>query len=652
MADNNSDALAEMRERYDRAREYWDPVFDRAREDIKFVAVPGNQWPEDLRTRRGKNRHCYEFPKLRGQVQQIINEQKQTRPNIRIRGAEESDRGLADIMRGIIYNIASVSNADNARDIAYENAVRGGIGFYRVTTDYANQDDFNLDIQIRPIRNFCGAYCDPAAVEIDRRDALFWFVPESIPESEFERKYPGASLTDFYADVTCHSWRDAGRVMVAEYWYKKPYKKTILQLRNGEVVEDKDGIREQLAAEIIRERVIDCHKVYSVLTNGHEFLTEPVEFPCKHIPIIPVFGNIDCIDGEDEISGAVRFAKDAQRLHNVHRTAMIEAIAKAPKAPFVARRGDIGQFKSMWDNANSEDYPVLYVEDKAQIMPQRTSQAEVPVALIQAAQIDNEDMKAATGVPDAAMGLRSNEASGAAQRERKLQSATATYNYLDNLLKAMKFEAEILLELIPNIYDTPRVVRTLGPDGGEKWTQLYRQVVDPETGQEITLNDIGKGKYDAVIDIGPTYATQRMEAAEMYANMAGQLGSAMPPLTAFLAYMVAKNTDAPEMEEADAVMRKILMNAGVPLEPKDGDQPPPQPQPNPKDIASAEKDKAQAAKYQADTEAQQLANMENAARIGMQFGELGFEPMPMDPPQQQGGFGMPPGGPMPGSFTG
>ena len=116
----------------------------------------------------------------------------------------------------------------------------------------------------------------------------------------------------------------------------------------------------------------------------------------------------------------------------------------------------------------------------------------------------------------------------------------------------------------------------------------------------------------------------------MYANMAGQLGSAMPPLTAFLAYMVAKNTDAPEMEEADAVMRKILISAGVPLEPKDGDDPPAQPQPNPKDIASAEKDKAAAGKIQAETEGLQIDNMMRATEVGIAFGQMGIQPQGAD----------------------
>ncbi|WP_411393593.1 hypothetical protein [Xylella fastidiosa] len=42
--------------------------------------------------------------------------------------------------------------------------------------------------------------------------------------------------------------------------------------------------------------------------------------------------------------------------------------------------------------------------------------------------------------------------------------------------------------------DTPRAVRVLGEDGGEKWKQLYQQVPDPTTGQAGHLNDIRQGK--------------------------------------------------------------------------------------------------------------------------------------------------------------
>ncbi|MGL4275186.1 MAG: hypothetical protein ACRCTO_23125, partial [Pseudomonas paracarnis] len=79
MTKRTKDQLAEMRERYSRACDYWSTGYDKAVDDIKFVTIPGCQWNDDLKRRR-KGRHLYEFPKLRMLAQQIINEQKQARP--------------------------------------------------------------------------------------------------------------------------------------------------------------------------------------------------------------------------------------------------------------------------------------------------------------------------------------------------------------------------------------------------------------------------------------------------------------------------------------------------------------------------------------------------------------------------------------------
>lgn len=614
----DTDQLTEMRKQYVRARDASVELYDMAREDIRFVVVPGNQWDAKLKARRGE-RPCYEFPKLSGHTRQVINEMKQARPQGKVRGVEDGDRALAELMQGLCRNIESVSNAEQAYDIGFEPAVQGGMGAWRIVTDYFNQDDFDQDIRIKPIRNPFSVKFDPAAVEIDRRDGNFCFVEELIPTEEFERKYPDAKLQDFDDDHDCRDWREAGQVRIAEYWYKRPMQRELWALSDGavvyadEVVVGEQGLIDG-GIQIVKRRMVDTHKVFMRLTNGHEFLTEEHEFPSKYIPIIPCWGNIQNVDGADYWQGMVRPSKDQQRLHNVHRTATVEAVAKAPKAPFIVKMKWIQKYLPYWNTANAEDRPFLPVDDEApdDYAPQRTRQAEVPDALIQLAGMDNDDMKAATGQYDASLGARSNETSGIAIGQRKQQGATATYNYIDNLTYAIRYTYEILVDMIPRVYDTPRVVRVLGEDGGEEWKQLYQQVQDPRTGQMVTLNDISKGKYDVAVTVGPSFATQRMEAVANYADMAGQIGNAFPPLAAILAYQVVKNTDLPGSEEVDKAMRKLLVAQGL-LEPEEGEEPPPPPQQPPPDprmeaqvkklLADAEKSAASAAKTQAEAQA-------------------------------------------------
>lgn len=608
MSVKDSDALSEMLDRYERASEACADLYDKARDDIKFVSVPGNQWDAKLKARRA-DRPCYEFPKLQAHVRQVVNEMRQTRPMGKVRGMEESDTGLAEIMNGLAMNILDASNADLAHDIAFESAVKGGMGVWRITTDYADDDSFDQCIWVQPIRNFAAVKFDQAAVAIDRRDARFVFVEEFVSESEFTRKYPKADLRDFDGDSRTKAWRDSGRVRIAEYWYKKPVKRTLLALSNGEIVwEDETDMAALEAAQIkvTSERLVDSHKVYSRLTNGADWLTEPQEFPSKFIPIIPVWGEIENIDGEDHWMGIVRSSKDQQRLHNVHRTAVIEAVAKAPKAPFITKLSWIKGFEAFWNKANSEDRPYLPISEEAQGVPSRAAQAEVPTALIQLANMDNDDIKAATGIFNPSLGLQGNETSGAAIQQRKIQSQVSTFNYIDNLSRAIHLEYEILIDMIPRVYDTQRVVRVLGQDGGQKWVQLYQQVQDPDTGQTLTLNDVSKGRYDVTITVGPGYATQRQEAVTAFAQLVGQVGSSFPPLGELLSYMVVKNLDLPGNEEVSEAVRRILVNQGL-LQPQQGDQPPSQQQgPNPMQ-------QAQMAKMQADVQLQQAKAQREAA---------------------------------------
>ncbi|KMM77075.1 hypothetical protein ACP93_02620 [Xanthomonas sp. NCPPB 1128] len=625
MADRtDNDALAEMRKRYDRATEACSKLYDAAREDERFVTIPGEQWDKQLKARR-RNRPTYEFPKLYPHIRDVVNEMRQGRPQGKVRPSEESDTGLAEIMQGICRNIESVSNADRAYDIAYEKALKGGFGVWRICTDYINDDDFEQDICIKAVRNPYAVKFDAAAQEIDRRDANFAFVEELIPEADYERQWPDVPLADFEGDAAHDQskWREAGKVRIVEYWYKEPKKRELWALSSGAVVfADEAGLDEDELAlaglQILRRRTVDSHVVKVRLSNGSQWLTEPQVFPSKYIGLVPVWGNIDNIDGEDYWQGMVRANKDQQRLHNVHRTAAIEAVAKSPKAPFILRMKDIKGYENFWKAANSEDFPYLPLADAATDIPKRSQQAEIPAALLQLAAMDNEDIKASTGRYNASLGATSNETSGRAINARKLQGAVATFNYLDNLGYAIQYTYEILVDMIPRVYDTQRVVRVLGADGGEKWKTLYQEVVDPETGQTIVLNDIRKGKYDVTITVGPSFATQRMEAVDAFTQMLGQMGPGLPPpIAALMAYTAIKNMDLPGSEELDEAFRKILVEQGV-IPPKDGEEPPKPQQPDPKVQAEAGKTAAQAQLAQAQAEGQQLENLTIAQQLQLQ----------------------------------
>jgi hypothetical protein len=560
--------MNEMRTRFELSIEADSENRVRSLDDVRFVSVQGEQWDE-YQKRKRKTRPCYEFNRLRQHIRQVTGDQRQNRPQIKLRAVEQGDKETADIMQGLIRNIESISNADKAYDTAFEWAVTGGYGVWRLKTEYNTNDSFEQDIKIQEVTNPFSVYFDPSAQEFDRRDAQYAFVITRMGKDEFKQKYPNDELIDYTgANYDIQHWIDDASVTLCEYWYKQYEDKNLLLLSNGNTVYE-DEIPDRMVLEangitVLKERKVEVPKVKMALLTG-EGVIEEANWAGRFIPIVPVYGDIVDIDGEFHYSGMVRFGKDAQRVYNYHRTTMIETIANAPKVPYLVTPEQIKGFEGLWKSANAENMPFLpYNPDpRAGGMPQRSGGVEIPQALITASQYDAEDIKAVTGQFDASMGAGGNETSGRAILARQREGDTATYSYIDNLSRAIRYTGEILVDLIPKIYDTERVVRILGIDGGEKWVEINKIQLDQMTGQQIITNDITSGKYDVSVNVGASYNTQRQEASEALLEMMGN-----PMLAPVVADLLAKNLDIPNSDELEKRLRKIGIKSGV-IEPSE-----------------------------------------------------------------------------------
>ena len=179
--------------------------------------------------------------------------------------------------------------------------------------------------------------------------------------------------------------------------------------------------------------------------------------------------------------------------------------------------------------------------------------------------MSGDELKATSGIFDASLGQKSNETTGIAIRARQAQGEIATFNYPDNMAKGIKRTWEIMIDLIPKIYDTERSVRILGKDGAEKYMKVNS--VDPETGQP--MNDLSRGKYDVVVTVGPGFATQRQEAVEAYTS----IGQSNPLLWQAAPDLIFKAMDLPY---ADQIAERMKLMLPPQLQQMDGKDVPPE----------------------------------------------------------------------------
>jgi hypothetical protein len=177
--------------------------------------------------------------------------------------------------------------------------------------------------------------------------------------------------------------------------------------------------------------------------------------------------------------------------------------------------------------------------------PTRMGTAEVPVALIQESQMAAEEINMVTGVYQADLGAPNQASSGVQEGLRQQAGHIATFNYQDNQAAAIERTWELLVNLIPKVYDSERSLRILGQDDKEAYVRINTSGVDPETGKPIPTHDLTHGKYDVTITVGPSFTTKRQEAAETYQ---GLLQSA-PDMFPIIGDLIFKSMDLPYSEE-------------------------------------------------------------------------------------------------------
>lgn len=642
-----------VKEARDRIQEAWDHDRDNRNEaatDLAMLAGIGH-WPEEARTAR-KNRPMLTINRLPQFVRQVTNSIRQSDLSIKAQPVDSGpDTMLAKIYNGLLKQIQYRSSAEHVYACAVESQAACGIGWFRVLTEYAD-DCFDQEIRIKRIHNPMSVYCDPAAIEPDRSDAKWIIVTDMIPREAFKNKYPKAAEVPVDApdeNSPVMWWGTQESVRIAEYWRKVPVKRRIAQLQTGEILDITEmGEAEAGMIGIVRTREVMSHKVEQYVVSGSDVLSQS-EWAGKHIPIVPVIGAEVPVKDRIYRYGVVRFAREPQQLYNYYRSAVAEAIALAPKAPYLATAKQVEKYKAMWDQANTSSRPYLLFDPDPQapgVAPKRELPPDMPVALFQEAQVAAEDMKATTGIYDAGLGARSNETSGRAILAREQQGDTANYHFADNFRRSLEHAGRILLDLIPKIYDNERAIRIAGDNAGEEEELVPINVeMMGQNGQPVIYNDLSAAKFDIRVTVGPNFASKRQEASEAMMEFVRVYPDAAP----FVADLMVKNMDWPGAED---IAKRL--KAMVPPQALQNPDAPPPPPPDPLDdpvieadvslkVAQARKAHADAQKVETDTAAiahgvVTLPLPDAAMMLGNQQ-----QPMPQMPIDQQGA---PPLGPI------
>lgn len=496
-------------------------------EDLQFKC--GIQWRQtDLAQREAQGRPCLTINRVPGFVSHVVNNMRQSRPEIKVDPiADGADEEIAEVRQGIIRHIELVSRAEIAYDTAFDNLCTIGLGYVRVVDTWSDLKSMDKDLRIEWLPNSFSVYEDGAAYKPDWSDGEYKFVVEDISLQEFRRRFgkdkSPVSLNEFTSiGDSSKYWLIGNKIRIAEYFHIEEEDDVLCEFEDGST-EYASLLSADKLDECVATRPAKVPTVFWTLMYGLGILKQQ-KWPGRYIPIIPFIGNQVELDGERIVTGMVRYAKEAQRMFNYMYSCFVEGCALAPKSPFVAEYSQIEDFRETWQTANTS--PTSYLPYKAktidgQLVPApHREQAEPPIqAFVEGLKLADENLKSVFRIFDASLGQRGPQESGLAINSRKIESDLATYDWIDNFTRGLRFLGIVLDDLLPHYYNRPgRIVQVLQEDLTLNPTVINKLHNDPDGIAKIY--DLSKGRFAITISTGPGVATKRQDAAKSMVEIA------------------------------------------------------------------------------------------------------------------------------------
>lgn len=538
-------------------------------DDARFVI--GKQWDIDTERRRlNAKKPVMTINRLPAYVAQIMGNRLLNETVIKVIPDEGGTKEKARVRQGLIRSIEKHSRADLAYDTALQNSLVGGLGNFALDHQYAKYDVFYQDLKITRIPDPIAVVWDHLSIEPSGRDATHVYVEERMSRKAFRNAYPWASMgefggdTTYLAQLTATGWYTVDTVRVVKFYRLLHEERTVI-LRNdtGKVV-DVTGQDPKEYAQFVAvhpetgeryERTALRPYVEIYKLSATDILEGPSRLNCSRVPVFRVPGWEVFIGDERHRWGMIRFAKDPQRIHNYWRSVIVEKLMQTPRAKWKATKEAVQGFESKWRNSHLTDDPLLLWNGDSGQEPQEVQPAQIEPALIQEANMATQDIKDVLNMHEAALGQQSNEVSGKALNARQRVSELGSVIYFSNLNGAIEECGRTINELIPDFYDTARIIRLIGEDG-----KASLQAINQAGGI-----DICDGHYGITVTTGPSYTTRRVEAVESMLSLQNANPEAMAPA---LDIMV-EEMDWPGAERISKRLKKANPIAAAEIDPSE-----------------------------------------------------------------------------------
>jgi len=507
------EALLDLaKDRFTQAQDATNAQRQRELEDLRFYA--GDQWSDDAQqARRGQNatggmppipaRPCYVVNKLREPVRQVLNQERQSDMGIELVPADDFEQLVGplddteiELREGLARRIQRSSEAADARTWAFTRSTIAGTGYYAVLVRFLPGKSWDKEVYLHRIYNQASVSLDPAHEQPDGSDAEWGFIGTDMAWAQYKAEFPTVAgkanqlcscddedfraLGDEYPDwFTTKEKTKSCRVV--QYWYTERTIRTLLLMKDGS-----SGWEDELKAGTPEDAIVDkrevIQKTIKVCKLDGAQILEETDWEGPDLPIVKVLGEeLQPYDQERRAEGMVRPGRHSQEAFNALVSKGVETIGLSPIPPWQVTPEQVEGFEQWYQQSNTRALPYLpynnlSVNGQPLERPTRTPTGTDVGAIFGAIEMFDQAIQSTTGVPESRVGRNTDAKlkSGKALQELRQSSEQGTSNFLDNLRRSIRYEGQILNNLLYPIYGkTPgRLVRIMSGEGDAQTVRI------------------------------------------------------------------------------------------------------------------------------------------------------------------------------------
>lgn len=505
----HTDRLEELKKSVEEAQQYFNDNVQRYEKFTKFV-FKSSLTDIEASTLSGRGMPTIEFNILEAYISRLRGEFAKQQPSLMVRAADGVPISMLDKQFTATLEVVEAHLRavffDGANDMLeyniYSDLLAGGFSVMRVYTDYINEMSFEQNIFVE--RAFDPTLCvfDPLARDSHKGDGRFCGELHPMTREEFEEEF-GSKITEemkFTRSLSGFDWSFQNEqeeiVLVCDYYEKQCTKENVLKLSNGHSVTEKEYnkfLEEWETSGMIEQPPIPVKKRKTFIEKIVRYrfcekaLLDVVETNYKYLPLVFVDGNsVNLKEGGSYTQMTrpyVYHAMGIQRLKNLAGQSLGNELENTIQHKFlVAVEAVPEKYLDAYQNvqkANTLMYKHFLDAKNPDVIlppPREIVRTPIPPQIAETFRMSDEMTQIILGNYDSSGAQIGNAPmSGVAFARSAIQSNNASVPFIVGYIKGLNRVAQIIVDLIPKYYRTPRSLPVLLPDGKREYFEINKK---------------------------------------------------------------------------------------------------------------------------------------------------------------------------------